>query len=308
MAAEESVTAASEPADGPVTGTDGAAGPVPFESLLALEETSPDVFRAPVDDWPGGRVFGGLVAAQALRAAATTVAVPHAPHSLHAYFVRAGRPGTAIDHAVTRTRDGRSFTTRQVEASQDGEVIFTMAASFHRAEEGPEYQLPMAADVPGPEVLEGPGWPFSSLRGGRQLELREAPVPDPGPDGTYVSTRRAWMRAHALGEDPVMHACVLTFMSDMGVVMAARPPRDRAMGADMLASLDHALWFHRPARADQWLLYDMNAVIDHGARGLVRGVMHEAGGRLVASVSQEVLIRPLRLTSPTNPPAIRAQW
>lgn len=276
---------------GPVPAGDG---PVSFESLLAVEELAPDVFRAPVDDWPGGRIFGGLVAAQALRAAAVTVEAAHPPHSLHAYFVRAGRPGVAIDHAVRRTRDGRSFTTRQVESSQEGEVIFTMAASFHRREDGPEYQLPMASDVPDPEELDAPGWPFAGLRSGRQIELREAPVPDPGPDGSYVSTRRAWMRALALNEDPVLHACVLTFMSDMGVVMGARPPRDRVFGAEMLASLDHALWFHHPVRADQWLLYDMNAVADHGARGLVRGVMHERGGRLVASMSQEVLIRPLR--------------
>jgi acyl-CoA thioesterase II len=267
-----------------------------FDRILGLAEEDTDVFVGPnPGDWPGGRVFGGLVAAQALRAATRTVRPDHAPHSLHAYFVRPGRPGVPIDHAVDRTRDGRSFTTRRVDSRQDGEVIFTLSASFHRDEPGPEYELPMATDVPAPEDLDPPGWPFSGSGALTHLELREVGPTPPEPDGTYRSTRRVWLRARDVGADPLMHACALTFMSDLGVVMAARPPRPgTTWDAMMPASLDHAVWFHRPVRADQWLLYDLHALANHGARGMVRGVIHERSGALVASVAQEVLIRPLR--------------
>ena len=272
--------------------------------MLGLDETDADVFRgANPGDWPGGRVFGGLVAAQALRAATRTVGSDHAPHSLHAYFVRPGRPGIPIDHAVDRTRDGRSFSTRRVDSRQDGEVIFTLTASFHATEPGPEYQLPMAADVSAPEDLDPPGWPFSPSGALSNLELREVGPTPPEPDGTYRSTRRVWVRAHDVGDDPLMHACVLTFMSDLGVVMAARPPRPGARwDAIMTASLDHAVWFHRPVRVDQWLLYDLHALANHGARGMVRGVLHDRSGTLVASVAQEVLVRPLREAPPPEGP------
>ena len=267
-----------------------------FDRILELTETDTDSFRgANPGDWPGGRVFGGLVAGQALRAATYTVGAEHGPHSLHAYFVRPGRPGVPIDHSVDRTRDGRSFTTRRVDSRQDGEVIFTLSASFHTAEPGPEYQLPMAAEVPAPEDLDPPGWPFSASGALTNLELREVGPTPPEPDGTYRSTRRVWLRARDVGDDPLMHACALTFMSDLGVVMAARPPRPGARwDAVMTASLDHAVWFHRPVRADQWLLYDLHALANHGARGMVRGVIHERSGTLVASVAQEVLVRPMR--------------
>lgn len=281
-----------------------------FDRILGLDEERPDVYRGPnAADWPGGRVFGGLVAAQALRAATYTVGPDHAPHSLHAYFVRPGRPGVPIEHAVDRTRDGRSFTTRRVDSRQDGEVIFSLSASFHTAEPGPEYQLPMAADVPAPEDLDPPGWPFSASGALSNLELREVGPTPPEPDGTYRSTRRVWVRARDVGDDPLMHACVLTFMSDLGVVMAARPPRPGTTWESvMTASLDHALWFHRPARPDQWLLYDLHALVNHGARGMVRGVIHDRSGTLVASVAQEVLVRPLREGPPGrglgNPAAV----
>jgi acyl-CoA thioesterase-2 len=267
-----------------------------FDRILDLSEAAPDVFRAVTPaEWPGGRVFGGLVAAQALRAATRTVQPDHAPHSLHAYFVRPGQSGVPIDHRVDLTRDGRSFSTRRVDSSQDGEVIFTMSASFHRSEPGPEYQLPMAPDVPAPEDLDPPGWPFAGPGGLSGLEMRDVGPTAPGPDGTYRSTRRVWLRGVDVGEDPLVHACALTFMSDLGVVMAARPPRPGgAWEATMPASLDHAVWFHRPVRADRWLLYDLHALANHGARGMVRGVIHERSGALVASVAQEVLIRPLR--------------
>ena len=267
-----------------------------FDGILDLSEHTPDVFLGPnPENWPGGRVFGGLVAAQALRAATLTVRPDHLPHSLHAYFVRPGRPGVPFDHRVDRTRDGRSFTTRKVDSCQEGEVIFTLSSSFHRAEPGPEYQLPMASDVPAPEDLDPPDWPFFPSGALTHLEMREVGPTPPEPDGTYRSTRRVWLRAREVGEDPLVHACALTFMSDLGVVMAARPPKPGGgWEAMMPASLDHAVWFHRPVRADEWMLYDLHALSNHGARGMVRGVLHERSGTLVASVSQEVLIRPLR--------------
>ena len=273
-----------------------------LEDVISVGERDTDVFRGrnPAD-WPGGRVFGGLVAAQALWAAASTVRSDHLPHSLHAYFMRPGRPGVPIDHAVERSRDGRSFTTRHVRSYQNGEAIFSLSASVHRAEPGPEYQLPMAVDVAAPEDLDPPQWPFT---GGAvsHLEMREVGPTAPEPDGTYRSTRRVWLRASPLRDDPVLHACALTFMSDLGVVMAARPPRPRAAWEAMMpASLDHAVWFHRPVRADEWFLYDLHALANHGARGMVRGVIHERSGTLVASVAQEVLIRPLAEGPPPGP-------
>ncbi|HZT67745.1 MAG TPA: acyl-CoA thioesterase domain-containing protein [Acidimicrobiales bacterium] len=275
--------------------------PASLLQLIAVEPTGGDVFSGGTpDDWPGGRVFGGLVAAQALGAAVATVDPVHRPHSLHAYFLRPGRPGTPISYRVDRIRDGRSFTTRQVVASQEGEAIFSLSSSFHRDEEGHEYQLPKAADAPDPEGLdEGP---FGRMTALRHIDLRDVGPTEPEADGTYRSTRRVWMRcAGELPDDPATHACVITFMSDMGVVMAARPPRDSVTWEAMMgASLDHAVWFHRPVRADEWLFYDLHAVSNHNARGLVRGLMHTRSGVLGASVDQEALIRPLRGSGPRS--------
>ena len=282
--------------------SDAVAGPdvAPLLELLALDDLGDDVLRGQTDEWPGARVFGGLVAGQALWAAKTTVRPDHLPHSLHAYFMRPGRPGVPIDYQVERARDGRSFTTRTVRADQEGEEIFVLTASFHRSEDGYRYQLPIAPDAGDPSA-----WPavsgFRRLRSMRHIDVRElGPTPRQA-DGTYRSTRRVWLRATGeIPDDPAVHACVITFMSDMGVVMAARVPRadggswERTMGA----SLDHAVWFHRPARADQWLLYDLQAVANYGARGLVRGTMHTRDGDLVVSVAQEALIRPLRPEGP----------
>ena len=254
-------------------------------------------------DWPGGRVFGGLVAGQALRAATLTVRPDHVVHSLHGYFMRPGRTGTPINYRVARVRDGRSFTTRTVVADQGEEAIFTLTSSFHKAEDGHEYQLAMATDVPDPDSTPEPDLPFARMRSMSHMEMREVGPTEPSPDGTYRSTRRVWLRAvQELPEDPGVHASVMTFMSDMGVVMAARPPREGVPWEAMMgASLDHAVWFHRPPRADEWLLYDLHALSNHGARGMVRGVMHDRHGTLLASVAQEALIRPL-------PPGTTPHW
>jgi acyl-CoA thioesterase II len=267
-------------------------------SLLDLEPLEVNLFRGTnPNTWPGGRLFGGLVAAQSLRAAIDTVDVPHYIHSFHGYFLRPGRQGTPIVFQVDRIRDGRSFTTRRVTGIQNGEAIFTMSASFHKdGEDGIDYQLPKASDAPDPDEID----PQNSMFGVRTsffmpFDLREIGPTAPEPDGTFRSTRRVWFRtAAALPDDPSIHACVITFMTDMAVVVAARPPTGGPPWEGFMgASLDHAVWFHRPVRADDWLYYDLHALSDYNARGLARGVIYTRDGTLGVSVTQEALIRPM---------------
>lgn len=256
--------------------------------LLALDEVEPDTFRADTPADGPSRLFGGQVASQALRAAAATVDPARAPHSLHAYFIRPGRPGPALRLQVERTRDGRSFTTRQVTASQDGEPIFVLAASFHAPEEGDDWQLPAPTDVPGPDDAGGKS-PFSAFASMSPFELR--PVRST-PPGEWPVFHPFWVKtAETLPDDPVLHLSVIAFMSDMGVVGSARAPVATRPKMFMGASLDHAVWFHRPARADEWLLFSVDPVTNHGARGLARGTFHTADGVLVASIAQEALLR-----------------
>jgi acyl-CoA thioesterase-2 len=269
--------------------------------LFDLEEVGEDVFRAPNPTrGPWTRVFGGQVAAQAVRAALNTVSSERAIHSLHAYFIRPGRPGEDIVMHVERPRDGRSFTSRRVKAVQSDEVIFDMIASFHVHEEGPEYQIPVALDVPDPDDVSEPKGMFGRMRSMMPFDMREM-GPTPPVDGIYRSTRRAWFKTVGdLPDDPALHACVLAFASDMGVVSAARVPVagehewERFMGA----SLDHAVWFHRPIRADEWILFDLRTISSSGARGLAAGTMHQRDGALGVSIAQEALIRPITAERP----------
>jgi acyl-CoA thioesterase-2 len=264
--------------------------------LFELEEIGVDSFRAPNPvRGPWTRVFGGQVAGQAVRAAQLTVPEDRRIHSLHAYFIRPGRPGEPIDMLVERPRDGRSFTSRRVKAVQTDEVIFDMIASFHRDEQGPEYQMPIAEDVLAPEDAPEPQGMFGRMRSLMPFDMRELGPTEPV-DGIYRSTRRAWFKtAGSLPDDEAIHTCVLAFASDMGVVSAARVPVageaewERFMGA----SLDHAVWFQRPIRADEWILFDLRTVSSYGARGLAAGTMHTRDGMLGVSVAQEALIRPL---------------
>jgi acyl-CoA thioesterase-2 len=270
--------------------------------VLHLEPTGTDRYRAPNHDMnPGNRVFGGQVAAQALHAASSTVGPEHAAHSMHAYFVRPGRNGIPIDLEVERTRDGRSFTTRRVLALQGDEVIFEMSASFHRIEEGRDYQLGLPLDVPAPEdaparMLFMP----ESMRSRMPMDMREVGSSGPDEHGWYPSTRRVWMRIkRPIGDDPVLHQSLLAYLSDMGAMFGAlAPPADGGRPNFLMgASLDHALWFHRPMRADEWFLYDLHAVSNASSRGLARGTMHSHDGVLGVSVAQEAL---LRLGPPTS--------
>lgn len=264
-------------------------------ALLRLEVVDTDRYRVENPNVGyGDRVFGGQVAAQALRAATSTVEVAHHVHSLHAYFLRPGRPGVPIDYEVERTRDGRSFTTRRVLARQGTEVIFETSVSFHTVEDGNDYQLPRAQDVPDADAAPD-RFIFipEEARPYLPMELKELGPSEPDDQGFYASTRRAWIRIKGrLSDDPVEHQCVLTYLSDMGAVFGAMPPSgDRPWERIMGASLDHAMWFHRPMRADEWFLYDLHALSNAGARGVTRGTMHTEAGMLGVSIVQEALLR-----------------
>ena len=259
--------------------------------LLDLEAIDRDIYRGANPGEGGGRVFGGQVASQALKAAANTVEVDHRVNSLHAYFLRPGRFGMPIVYTVDRIRDGSSFTTRRVVAVQQGEAIFNLDASFHKDEPGGEYQLPSPIErAPAPESLtrESHRWARAHRR---PTDVRDVEPPPSAP----LATRAHWMRVDGdLPDDPVIHACVLTYMSDSGPVGAARRPL-RASGdwdAMMTASLDHCLWFHRAARADEWLFYELEAVACTNARGLARGEIWTRDGLLAVTVAQEALLRP----------------
>jgi acyl-CoA thioesterase-2 len=226
-------------------------------------------------------------------------------HSLHGYFVRPGRPASPIVYRVHRIRDGRSFTTRRVDAMQDGETIFTMSASFHVAEPGLTHQDAMPA-VPAPESLPTPHEAF--LSAGRDTPFNMLPfdVRRVGEDGwrpatTPVRGTQVWLRAaDGVGDDPLLHACLLTYASDLtllsGVTDAHRLEAFGAQGGEVaMASLDHAVWFHRPVRVDDWLLFDQDSPTADGGRGLARGQFFDRAGRHVASAVQEGLIRVRRV-------------
>lgn len=268
-------------------------------ALLDLEAIEVNIFRgrSPADDRQ--RIFGGQVAGQALVAAARTVD-RGSVHSLHAYFLRAGDPKAPVLYDVDRIRDGRSFTTRRVVAIQHGRAIFQLAASFHIAEEGYEHLEPMP-EVPDPETLQPRIQKLQSADPAlarydrmQALDIRYVTANPFERTGPLPPTKRVWMRANGrLGDDPVLHTCVLTYASDLTLIDTALAPHG-ASSRDpeiMLASLDHAMWFHGPFRADEWLLYDQHTPAASGARGLATGRVFTRDGRLVASVVQEGLIR-----------------
>jgi len=276
--------------------------------LLDLERIEENIFRGHSPDERLQRVFGGQVAGQALVAAGRTTDGARPVHSLHAYFLRPGRPGVPIVYQVERVRDGRSFTTRRVVAIQQGRTIFNLTASFHQPEPGFEHQMPMP-EVTGPENLPKLGdelrahlgvLPESLERMSRRVDfdiryverLRWTPAEIEGAEPRSA----VWMRAvRPLGDDPLVHTCALTYASDMMLLDAVRVPVEPLWGPrgfDM-ASLDHAMWFHRPFRADEWFLYDQESPIATGGRGLARGRIYDQAGRLLVSVVQEGLFRAL---------------
>jgi acyl-CoA thioesterase-2 len=247
--------------------------------LLALSEVGPDLFRADLVYDPGGFLYGGQVAAQALRAAAQTVPEGRLPHSLHGYFVAAGDPGRATDYRVERDRDGRSFSSRRVVAVQYGRLIFTMSCSFAVPLDGLEQ------DVDGMPDAESPA--LSRPAALTHLFSLEGALPtQPFPDGAWPT--RVWARSTAtLPDDPLVHACVLTYLSDLFTGTAGLD----GVGDLDTTSLDHALWFHRPVRLDDWVLMDLVPHQSAASRGWYTGTVHDASGHRVASLAQEILFR-----------------
>jgi acyl-CoA thioesterase II len=274
--------------------------------LLDLEEIDRNIYRGQNERGERQRLFGGQVAAQALVAAGRTVE-GRAAHSLHGYFLRPGDPSTPVLYTVDRIRDGQSFTTRRVVAVQRGQAIFNMSVSFQVAETGYEHQQLEMPDAPPPESL--PTWAeraeharktlpegtFPWVRGERPIDLRHVEAPTFLGGTARRGGNAVWFRAaSALPEDPFLHLCVVTYASDMSLLDTVVLPHGRSgpLGPVMMASLDHALWFHRPVRADEWLLYAQDSPAAAGARGFAREDRAAREGRLVASVAQEGLMRP----------------
>jgi acyl-CoA thioesterase-2 len=273
--------------------------------LLDLEALEVNLFRGRTSDEGWRRVFGGQVLGQALVAASRTVDEPRPAHSLHAYFIRPGDPAAPILYSVDRDRDGQSFTTRRVVAIQHGRPIFNMAVSFQVEEEGLEHQFDMP-DVPGPEGLlsdrelrmrDGDRIP-EKLRAHwlreRPIEIRPVDPRDMFEPDKRAPVQYVWFRvAGPIGEGRALHQCMLAYASDMTLLDTCILPHEISWVNPKLqsASLDHALWFHEPFRADEWLLYAQDSPKASGARGFNRGTIYTRDGRLVASVAQEGLIR-----------------
>jgi acyl-CoA thioesterase II len=272
--------------------------------LLELERLEINLFRGASRDIGSPQVFGGQVLGQALRAAYATVE-GRVVHSLHAYFLRRGDFRAPIVYEVDRSRDGHSFSSRRVVAIQHGEQIFHMAASFQVPEEGLSHQIDMP-EVPPPEQLpdlrelleaqQAPLPPALERFVGRHspFEFRPVQVSDLRRPRRELPRQDLWFRAaDTLPDDPVQHACLLAYVSDYHLIGTAMRPHGITMASPgiVVASIDHAMWFHRPARADRWLLYSIESPAAAGARGFARASLFTREGVLVASTAQEGLLR-----------------
>jgi len=272
-------------------------------ALLDLEKIEENIFRGVSPAHSPVRVFGGQVAGQALVAAGRTVPEERRVHSLHAYFIRGGDPSVPIVYEVDRIRDGRSFTTRRVVAIQHGKAIFSLSASFQKDEPGIEHSEDMPEGIPAPETLptlmeRAEGYAIGAHARPRPIDLRYVNEPPwvTRETGELPARNQVWMRADGkLPDQQLLHVCVLTYASDMTLLdsVLARHgvywDTDKVLGA----SLDHALWFHRPFRADEWFLYDSASPTASGARGLATGRFFAQDGTLIATVVQEGLLRVL---------------
>ena len=273
--------------------------------ILDLEEIEQNHYLAtsPNEGWQ--RVYGGQVIGQALVAASRTVVAERHAHSLHGYFLRAGDTSIPILYKVDRIRDGKSFTTRRVVAVQNGKAIFAMSMSFQVPEDGLSHQFPMP-EAPCPESVpdedelraaQARDWPeqfkdsysTSSAIQIRQIDPLDLLNPEPG-----APSQMCWMKTReTLPDDHRLHQCVLGYLSDWSLLDTATRPHAISFLQDnvQMASLDHAMWFHRPFRADEWLLYVQDSPAASGARGFNRGLIYNRSGELVASATQEGLMR-----------------
>ena len=273
---------------------------------LRLEKLEENLFRGAIGDTHVKRMYGGKVLGEALEAAQLTVEDDRPAHSLHAYFLREADAFHPVIYEVDRSRDGRSFSARRVTAIQHGQPIFTMEASFHRVEAGIAYQGKMA-EVPPPEAVAPLVWDWDSFdrqppRYQRMMtivapfEIRQIDGPNGTKDALGNPIRRSWVRtSEHLPDEPDMHRAILAYLSDYGLIWTLLGHHGFTLGTTNLvvASLDHAMWFHRPFRVDEWLLYHCEGVASAGARGLARGSFYTREGELVVSVAQEGLMRVL---------------
>lgn len=268
-----------------------------IEEALEIERIERDIFRGASVKTQLPRTFGGQVAGQALVSAVRTVEPRYQVHSLHGYFLRPGNPDQPTVYQVERIRDGRSFCTRRVTAIQEGQAIFTMSASFHTGDQGPTHQDVMS-DVPAPDELPDVSTTLSEeslwlMREWEHWDIRIVPRDRVTARQGVVSPQQVWFRyRHPLSDDPLLHVCTLAYMSDMTLLGSSKVthPDEPTQGA----SLDHAMWFLRPFRADDWLLYDQSSPSAGFGRALTGGKIFDREGRLVAAVVQEGLIRTLR--------------
>lgn len=273
--------------------------------LLDLEPLEYNIYRGVNRDIGTGRIYGGQVLAQSLVAASRTVEADRPAHSLHGYFILPGDLEIPVVYFVDRLRDGGSFTTRRVTAIQHGRAIYNMSASFHRIEDGLEHQVEMP-DVPPPEELQSeldmlrqmkeriPAGLRPVLTQDRPLDIRPVEQVDPFDPEPRPPVRHLWVRATTpIGEPRLHHQAVLAYASDYGLLGAALQPHGVTFRRPnmMVASLDHAVWFHRPFDATKWLLYAVESPVTAGARGFARGTFFTREGVLVASVAQEGLVR-----------------
>ncbi|MEO8064916.1 MAG: acyl-CoA thioesterase II [Pseudomonadota bacterium] len=276
-----------------------------LQQQFELERLEVNLFRGQSRDTGSPQVFGGQVLGQALKAASATIDVSRKVHSLHAYFLRRGDFTKPIVYSVDRSRDGGSFSTRRVLAIQDGEQIFICSASFQIDEQGLEYQASAPA-VPPPEELQPLSKPPQSeidklpeklkrwLEIERPFEFRPVQPYNPLRPVACEPVRQIWMRAvDKLPDDDALHRSLLAYMSDYWLLDTSTMPHGSSFlrGNLIMASIDHAIWFHRPARVDEWLLYCLDSPSSSGARGFARGSLYSRSGVLVASTAQEGLIR-----------------
>ncbi|WP_426623841.1 acyl-CoA thioesterase [Leifsonia sp. McL0607] len=282
----------------------------PLESLLAALDltdtgarTSEDIFTGPSQWMPLGRVFGGQVLAQSIVAATRTVADDRSIHSMHGYFLRPGDVNFPITFSVDRIHDGRSFSTRRTQAYQNGLPILSMIASYQAEDGGVEHQVAMPEGLPDPESLPNSAATLEDVEhpvaqywaSQRPFDMRHVPSPIYlSVEGPQVAHQAVWFRAiGTLPDDPALHRAALAYASDYTIMESVMRRHGVAWATPGLkaASLDHAMWWHRPARVDEWLLYAQESPSAGGGRGLSLGRIFSRDGRLVASVAQEATIR-----------------